>query len=175
MRMSHSEYHPIPMSAHQVLQSYALLRTMRFDAHTYTLNVNLNGFTVSTQVPKCAIVTVLIVITSVVMSGHLKGRDPGIFPTSSTSALVFMIAVLVPNTCQHWYSCRSSSPKLSPKVKFPDWKQAHLRMESSKTSQTRWEWHQNNFILSFIVHLYGSPSNKAIPYFFWRHTGKSRD
>ena len=50
MRTSHSEYRPIPMSARQVLQSYALLRTMHFDACTYTLNVNLNGFTVSTQV-----------------------------------------------------------------------------------------------------------------------------
>jgi len=37
MRMSHSEYHPILMSAHQVLQSYALLRTTRFNAHAYTL------------------------------------------------------------------------------------------------------------------------------------------
>ena len=61
MRMPHSEYHPIPMSAHQVLQNYALLRTMHFDARTYTLNVNLNGFTVSTQV---------CLITSVVMSDY---------------------------------------------------------------------------------------------------------
>ena len=62
MRMSHSEYHPIPMSARQVLQSYALLRTMRFDArvlrtmrfdarvYALNVNVNLNGFAVSTQV-----------------------------------------------------------------------------------------------------------------------------
>ena len=32
MGMSHSEYRPIPMSARQVLQNYALLRTARFDA-----------------------------------------------------------------------------------------------------------------------------------------------
>ena len=32
MGKSHSEYRPIPMSARQVLQSYALLRTARFDA-----------------------------------------------------------------------------------------------------------------------------------------------
>ena len=34
----------------------------------------------------------VLIATSVVMSGHLKGRDPGIFPM----ALVFMLAVLVP-------------------------------------------------------------------------------
>jgi len=29
--------------------------------------------------------------------------------------------------------------------KFSEWKQAHLGMELSKTSQTRWEWHHNTF------------------------------
>ena len=38
MRMSHSEYRPIPMSARQVLQSYALLRTTRINGRAYTLN-----------------------------------------------------------------------------------------------------------------------------------------
>ena len=32
--------------------------------------------------------------------------------------------------------------------KFSEWKQAHERMEPSKTNQTRWEWHHN--ILSTI-------------------------
>ena len=59
MRMSHSEYRPIPMSTREVLQSTALLKTMRFDACAYTLNVNLNGLAVS--IPKCAIITVLII------------------------------------------------------------------------------------------------------------------
>ena len=71
MRMSHSEYRPILMSAHQVLQSYALLRTTRFDACGYTLMVTAwCTRMVLRLVPKCAIVTVLIayfVITSVVM------------------------------------------------------------------------------------------------------------
>ena len=51
-RVSHAQrvYHSILMSSHQVLHSYALLRTTRFDACTYALNVNLNGFAVLTQV-----------------------------------------------------------------------------------------------------------------------------
>ena len=48
MRLSYSEYRPIPMSTCQVLQSYALLRTAHFDA-CFDAHVNLNGFGVSTQ------------------------------------------------------------------------------------------------------------------------------
>ena len=44
MRMSHNKYHPIPMSAHQVLQSYALFS---FPRTTSSVLVNLNGFAVS--------------------------------------------------------------------------------------------------------------------------------
>ena len=29
--------------------------------------------------------------------------------------------------------------------KFSEWKQVHVGMEPSKTNQTRWEWHHNNF------------------------------
>ena len=31
--------------------------------------------------------------------------------------------------------------------KFSEWKQTHVRMELSKTSQTRWEQHHNTFTL----------------------------
>ena len=29
--------------------------------------------------------------------------------------------------------------------KFSEWKQVHVEMESSKTNQTRWDWHHNTF------------------------------
>ena len=53
MRMSNSEYRPIPMSARQILQSYALLKTTDLDA---CCMVNLNGLWL---VPKDAVITVL--------------------------------------------------------------------------------------------------------------------
>ena len=60
------------------------------------------------------------------------------FPSHPSSLLPFLIS-------------STKKPNRNKSKGFSEWKQAHVGIEPSKTNQTRWKWHHNTFIPSYIL------------------------